>query len=929
MHHAVRRSRAALALLPLAVVVAAAGAVPAGFTRVQEAGGVVEYRYEPNGLTVLLAEDHSAPVATFDVTYRVGSRNEAPGTTGATHMLEHLMFKGSPRHNRPHGTDATVLLDRVGANSNASTWMDRTNYFASLPSEHLELEIEIEADRMRNAWLHDEDRQAEMTVVRNEYERGENYPLEALDKELWSTAFVAHPYSIPTIGWRSDIERVPIEKLHAFRDTYYWPDNATAIVAGDFDPEDVLGLIAKHFGPLAASAQPIPLVYTEEPPQTGPRRTVVTRPGEVGVVGVAFKAPRGADADARALDVLQSLLSEGKTSRLYRALIDENLAIGQTVNWLLLRDPGLFQIYAILAPGVAHQKVEDRILAEIARVQKEGVPADEVARAISQIAARNAFHRDGSQAVMQELNEWVAMGDWTLYATFVDRIRQVTPADVQRVAAQYLVAARSTTGWFIPVTDAAAGSAAAGSGGAQSRWRPAGPKHYREPGAVGATDVPTAASAAVAAPAATAAGNYAAAVVQARPAGIRTFTLRTGLRDVVTLEGSLPAGDVFNPHDNSAVAELVGEMLDKGTQGRGKFAIADELERVGATLSFSSGNHRLGFSARFLKKDMPLVLGVLAEELREPAFDEGELAKLKVQTAGALQRALEDVEFRSEERLQQLLFPPEHPNYQPSVAARIADVEKTTVADLKAFHQRVFGPAGMILVAVGDADAAAIEAGVARAFDGWKGGAALPANPPAPRLNPGADELVAMPGKPSLSVRWGIATGLRRTDPDYLPLAIGTAELGADFTSRLMATVRDVEGLTYAIYASTAADSLTDGYWQVEATFAPELLERGIASTRRELDRWVKDGLSPEELAQRKVTLAGQFKLGLATSGGLARRLLAFLERGYGPEYLDDYPRLVQAVTLDQVNAAIRNHVRLDDLVLVKAGQPPAAVPAE
>ncbi|MDZ7693772.1 MAG: pitrilysin family protein [Balneolaceae bacterium] len=226
------------------------------------------------------------------VTYNVGSRNEVTGTTGATHLLEHLMFKGTDKYNRENNTGIDALLQNKGAMLNATTWLDRTNYYENLPSEHLELVVDIEADRMRNLWLREEDRQPEMTVVRNEFERGENSPFSALNKEIWASAIIAHPYHHSTIGWRSDIEGVPIEKLREFYDTYYWPNNATVTVIGDFNKSDALSHIKNYFGLISSSPEPIPQVYTQEPEQKGARRVQVKRAAQLGVVGIGFESTR-------------------------------------------------------------------------------------------------------------------------------------------------------------------------------------------------------------------------------------------------------------------------------------------------------------------------------------------------------------------------------------------------------------------------------------------------------------------------------------------------------------------------------------------------------------------------------------------------------------------------------------------------------------
>jgi zinc protease len=437
---------------------ACAAAVVPGFSYVKSAGGIDEYRLDSNGLTVLLAPDHSAPVVTFQVTYQVGSRNEVTGTTGATHILEHLMFKGSEGYNDPKGNSVKQFLERVGGQFNANTSVDRTTYFATVGRENLEGYIAIEADRMRNLWLHEADRQSEMTVVRNEYERGKNDPDNVLLEEVTAAAYVALPYHHPTIGWRSDIEHVPIAKLHDFYDTFYWPNNATVSVIGDIDPAAALNLVKKYYGVYPHSPQPIPGMYTEEPPQTGARRVVIKRPGELGTVVIAHKVPNGRDADQPALEMLDAILSSGKNARLYRALVDKGIALNAGSATDLHRDLSLHTVYAALAPGATHMQAEKALLTEIDRIKTGGVTAAEVARVKQQFIAADAYKRDGTAAVAGEINEWIAVGDWTLYVTFPQKVEQVTPADVQRVAKKYFDEDQSTTGWFVPVQQAEKGS---------------------------------------------------------------------------------------------------------------------------------------------------------------------------------------------------------------------------------------------------------------------------------------------------------------------------------------------------------------------------------------------------------------------------------------------------------------------------------------
>ncbi len=418
--------------------------------------------------------------------------------------------------------------------------------------------------------------------------------------------------------------------------------------------------------------------------------------------------------------------------------------------------------------------------------------------------------------------------------------------------------------------------------------------------------------------------QIAAKVVRSRVAGIDLVAYRTSVEQIVTLRGSLPAGDAFCPPDNPAIATLVAGMLDKGTTRQGKFAIAEQLERVGASITFNAGNHDLTFSVRCLREDLPLVLGLLAEELRTPAFAADEFAKYQRQLIGSLRRQLENTGARADVAFSQAIYPVGHSNRQAGFEELIAGVEAAKVEDLRAFHAAHFGPAQMALVAVGDLPAE-LQAEVERGFAGWTGG-----NPP-PLSGPAAgaagdvarEQTVVVPGKTSVDVAWGMATGLKYRDPDALALRVGTAVFGSGFTGRLMSNVRDKDGLTYGIYSYVTNDSVTDGDWRITATFAPALLAKGIESTRRQLTLWHDQGITAAELAQRQRELVGNFQVNLATTSGLAQALLTTVQRGLELTWLDEYPARINALTLEQVNRAIRTHLDPAKMVLIQAGTLP------
>jgi zinc protease len=420
------------------------------FDFVKSSGGISEYKLNSNDLTVLLKDEKDIPVVCIMVTYLVGSRNEALGYTGATHMLEHLLFKGSKNFNKKKGNQADVVLISKGALTNASTWFDRTNYYEVLPSEYLDTALAIEADRMRGAYLRESDRASEMSVVRSEFEMWENHSMEALDKSIWASAFMAHPYHHPTIGWRSDIENVSIERLKQFYDTFYWPNNATLSVIGRFDSEKILDHIYKYFGKIPRSKRDIPIVYTTEPVQQGQRHTEVTRVGESRLFGVAHKAPPALHQDTYVLELLMNILVHGRASRLYRALVDKGLAISVESFFQPLYDAGLFIVYVNMAPLADWQQVEKIILNEYELIKKRGISEQELKRAKAQILVNTALIRDGVYTEASALNEAIAVGDWTFYTTFNDRINAVNSMSIKEVAQKYFIHDHSTVGRFIP-----------------------------------------------------------------------------------------------------------------------------------------------------------------------------------------------------------------------------------------------------------------------------------------------------------------------------------------------------------------------------------------------------------------------------------------------------------------------------------------------
>ncbi|CAA6689631.1 MULTISPECIES: pitrilysin family protein [unclassified Lentimonas] len=891
----------------------ALSALPEGIEHVQTLDEIQEYKLSENGLRVLLMPNEGLPVATVMVTYNVGARNEVTGTTGATHILEHMMFKGTDRFNSENGSDYSSVMERIGARSNATTYFDRTNYYATLPSEYVSRAIELEADRMRNLRIREEDLASEMTVVRNEYERGENNPVSTLIKEVYAAAFVAHPYSHPTIGWRSDIENTSPEKLRAFYNDFYWPENAVLTVIGGFDMDATLESVKEFYGAVPTAPNPIPTVETTEPKQLGPRRLIIERTGQVGVVMTGFKAPEGANTDWAALTLIEQILGADKTGRLYRALEDQGKASATFTYAPQLRDPGLFILAAFLTPEATHEETESIILDEIKKLISGGVTEDELARAKAVIQANTVYGRDGPYAIADQINEAIAMGDWTTYVNLPKAIQKVTTADIQRVAAKYFIRNNSTTGWFVPQNSSTVAQL--------TNHAHHGPRYFRDPAIYGplhnsAEAVATAAGVTTTAPLV----DFSSHMQRATVGGIELIAIDMPIKDVVSFVGSFAAGETLSPTDAPALAGLTAAMLDKGTKRNDRFAIAERLDNLGANISFNASAHSLEFSGKFLRADAGAIMGLLAEQLREPAFDAEVLETLKSrQTAGYLQ-AIDNPDYRADAQIARLLYPKGHPNYTDEIEVLLEDLKSTTIEDIAQFHADHYGPQSMRLVFAGDIDFEQLTAAVEFAFDGWTGGVDYPTKQPDQLENSQQSEHIYITDKTSVAVRYAQNTGLQRTDDDYIPFMLGNYILGGSFNSRLMQEVRKKQGLTYSIHSTHSGDILTPGNWGLSASFSPALLDQGLEATESVLTDWYEQGINEDEAHRAIETLSGSYLVGLSTTGRVAGQVLSFMQRGLPAEYIDEYPKRLQSVTAKQVNSTIRKHLNPELNTLVIAG---------
>jgi zinc protease len=626
----------------------------------------------------------------------------------------------------------------------------------------------------------------------------------------------------------------------------------------------------------------------------------------MGIVGVAHKTPEGLHEDNYAIQILSRILGTGKSSRFYKKLVDKGLATRISMFDFPFRDNGLFITYVFLTPDTKHKNVEDIILDEYALIKTNGISNEELARAKGQIRAEQAFSRDGSYSIASNLNEAIATGDWTYYTEYLENIDNVTKEDIQRIAKTYLIEDKSTTGYFVPQTGSG------GGGGAPPDDLTNQPHNFMENDAgYSHTEISDGGV------------SIAEQIKESEPVkGLRLLTMKTGVKDVVTIRGSILGGDIYSPQANRMIADLTAAMLDKGTRNKSKFEIADRLETVGASISFSSGQQHVRFSLKCLKYDIPLVLGLLAEQLREPSFNKEDLKTLKARIIGNLNRDKENTGKQAGGKFLRHLYPKGHPNYSYPIDEKIKMINKIDRASLYNFHKTYYGLGNMTMVAVGDVEGDYLNTEIAEVFRGWKSSplSKWVNNREAKEVSSKTD-YVTIKDKTSADIYIGLPIGIDRNHEDYHPLMVGTYILGGNFSARLMQTVRDAQGLTYGISSFVGGvNNGNDGYWAIWSTFAPQLVQTGYEAATEQLKKWVEEGITKNELKAKKSTITGSYKVGLATTRGLAAQILTNAERGRDNEYLDNFPNLINALTVEQINSAIKKYVDPNKLVFVAAG---------
>ena len=879
---------------------AATIAVPQGVTSVTSVEGISEYRLN-NGLQVLLVPDASKPTTTVNVTYHVGSRHESYGETGMAHLLEHLMFKGSPKH-------PTVWAEftKRGLQANGSTSFDRTNYFASFAAndDNLKWYLGWQADAMVNSFIARKDLDTEMTVVRNEMERGENEPDRVLMQDDLAALFHWHNYGKPTIGARADVENVDIPRLQDFYHRYYQPDNATLIVSGAFDPGQTLAWIDAAFGPIPKPTRVLPTLYTLEPVQDGERAFFVRRSGGVPLLIAGYHVPAAADPDYAAMEAIALILGDEPAGRLYRQLVQKQLAASVYGFSWDLHDPGVAMFGAQLAPGQDLEAARKALLETIEGIAREPITQQELSRA--QAKWINDWNRrfTDPQSVGVALSGAVGQGDWRLFFLLRDRVRALKLADVQRIATQFLLSSNRAVGAYVP-TDAPHRAPPLGRPDVEAML-----KGYQGDASVAQAD------AFVATP-----QNIEAQTQRSQLAsGMKIALLPKSTRgQAVQARLALHFGDEKSLFGSGEVPEFTAALLDRGTARTTRQQIEDRFNALQARVAFGGGGGSVSASIVTVRDKLPAVIRLVGELLRESTFPAEALEEVRAQTLASIEAERKEPDALVANTIERHGDP--YPRGDVRDARSFdeieADVRAATAGQLKAFHDRFYGASHAEFGASGDMDVAAVREALDSAFGQWTSKEPF-ARVPHPLVPVAPEEFVLRtPDKQNATMLVREALPITDLSPDYPTFTLANRLLGQGGSSRLWLRVREREGLSYDV--RTGVDwnpHEPNSMWQASAIFAPQNRAKVEAGFREEVARALKDGFTERELEEAKKGLLSGRALARSQDGNLASALVNNLYLGRTFLVSQQVDEAIARATLAEVNAALRKYLQPEKFVL-------------
>lgn len=867
---------------------------------IRESEGIAEYLF-PNGLRVLLFPDSSQATVTVNVTYLVGSRHEGRGEAGMAHLLEHMLFKGTPKN-----PDAKGTLQDKGAIFNASTWYDRTNYYETLPasSENMEFALQFEADRMINSWIRQEDLDAEMTVVRNEFEMGENEPSGVLLDQIMSAAYRWHNYGKSTIGNRSDIERVPATSLKLFYQQFYQPDNAVLIVAGRFVQEEALKLIDEHFGAISKPERILLDTYTEEPEQDGPREVVLKRSGEVAITAAAYHICAASHADFPVLQVITELLAHEPSGVLYKALVKSGLATEVDSYAFALNEPGMIITFARCKKNDQVHELKEKLLFHIEDFHELNFSDDQVTQAKASILKSIKLLMADATKFSLRLSEAIAAGDYRLFFLQRDLIRTVSCDDIKRVAHKYFKESNRSSGIFIPTKNP------------ERSMIPPRPNieeifaHYQ--GSEGMS-----------------AGEH----FDATPENIDACTtIKTMLPQIkLALLPKNTRGDSVQVqlYFNYASAEnLVGKthelsllpsLMMRGSVHRDHAQLESSLDKLEANMQLHAGAGKLFANISADKKHLPDVLALLAEIVREPKLDDAEFELIKAKEISHLQEGLSDPHHVGFQELGRLLspWPKSSIHYRPSTEEQIAIIQNASSDRLRTLYHELIGASDLHASFVGSFDSEALAEQIKQLFGDWHSPTIYNriSNPFLPIS--AVTKNIKIAEKQMAIVAIGNTFVLQDDNPDFPGFRLAHYIFGESMKSRIMRRLREKEGISYGAGSQLSTDSFEAHACMTMYAMAPSSSAHEAAKIlKEEYTRWIENGVTEQEVQEAKASYVAYIMNLLSNDRTVASILLAnlSLNRNFG-----HYSKLfsqVEKLQTEQINKIV--HKYLDNVPLAE-----------
>jgi zinc protease len=900
-----RRVGLFIAILTIAATLSAQN-LPQGVTKGPSMAGITEYTYR-NGLKVLLLPDSGSSVITVNIVYLVGSRHEGYGESGMAHLLEHMNFIKST-----HDRNIKKELEDHGARWNGTTDYDRTNYFETVNAsdENLRWALDLEAERMVNMRMEKPLLDTEMTVVRNEFERGENSVSRVLEERVYSTAFLWHNYGKSVIGSRVDIERVPIDRLAAFYKKYYQPDNAVLVVSGQIDPSKTLQMVATTLGAIPRPARKLDETYTVEPAQDGERSVELRRVGKGKNLIIAFHGPAMAHPDAASLEVMSGILAgRGGVGRLDKALVDSKKALTVGMSVIEMHDPGLVTVSATLNDEQSLDEVKKIILEQVGKLSSEPPTKEEVDRAKTRVLQGMDRSFANSQQLAMNVTDTIADGDWRLLFTNYEEIKRVTAEDVAQVAKTYFKDSNRTVGMFVPdATPERTTVAAAPS--IDTLLRSYTPDVKVETGE---------------------AIDPSPAAIEKRitrstlPDGIHLALLPKSTRgNRVQAELTLRFGDESSLVGQAAVAQLTDALLMRGTRTKNRQQLQDEIQKLNATINVGGGglasvNANISTTAENLIPAIRLAL----EILRDPAFPESDFEQIRNQRIAQIERGRSEPATLVTQTLQGNLspYPRSDVRHVRTIDEEIEDLKKVTLDDVKKFHQKFYGASHGELIVVGKFDTAQVQNAAADLLVSWK------TPTPYTRIVSNFREVerintkIETPDKENAQLSAAIRLRMKDTDADYPAMFMANYMFGGGITARLPDRVRNREGYSYSVSSNFTAPTEGDAaVFSASAIENPANAPKVEASFVDELTKTLRDGFTAAELTAAKKALRDERTQARSSDGGLMSLLAAREQFGRTLSWDEQMDAKLQALTLEQVNAAFRRHVNVAAVSIVKGG---------